>query len=364
MTDIRLNQLRDWCHTQLAQLEQLEQPHDAANPAPLEAVSGDASFRRYFRVRGDGWHYIAVDAPPQNENSAPFIHIAKLFATAGVHTPAVIATDAKAGFMLLEDLGDALYLPALLACQTEANHDEASTLYQQAIDALLRIQTGVPGESLNPYSREELRSELELFPEWFCHALLKVTPNKSERRMLDEVFTFLEDAALAQPQVAVHRDYHSRNLFLPVADTGMPGIIDFQDAVTGAYTYDLVSLLRDCYIRWDESLMWHWAEYYFKQATALKIVPPARATEFRRDFDLMGLQRHLKVLGIFARLHIRDNKPDYLADMPLVMNYFLDVARRHALSQPPQPQLQALLSWFEETLLPATHPHFKHLTEN
>ena len=353
MTDSRAQQLLEWCRSRLEELH-----GDADFVLALRALSGDASFRRYFRVRGEGgggrdgngrdghgWCYIAVDAPPEREDCRPFIRISGVFAKAGVRTPAVIAADPEAGFMLLEDFGDDLYLPALRGCQKTKDEKRADALYRQAIDALVRIQAGVGGGDLKPYSREELRRELELFPEWFCQSLLKVTPDAAARRMLDDVFTVLEDAALAQPQVAVHRDYHSRNLMLLKTAADGPGILDFQDALTGAYTYDLVSLLRDCYIRWSDTLVQRWAGYYFAQAAAAGVVPAARSGELRRDFDLMGVQRHLKVLGVFARLYIRDKKSEYLADIPLVTAYILHAAR-------PYPELRPLAAWFKETLLP------------
>ena len=348
MTCPRARQLTDWCQTQLAEL------HGAVAPAlALRPLSGDASFRRYFRLQDEGRSYVAVDAPPQQENIAAFIRIAGLLAAAGVHTPAVVAADIEAGFMLLEDLGDGLYLPTLRACQSTADRDRAGELYTHAIDALIRIQTRVEAASLEPYNREELRRELELFPEWFCEALLGVPPGAGPRRMLDRVFTLLEEAALAQPQVAVHRDYHSRNLILANDTTEGPGILDFQDAVIGAYTYDLVSLLRDCYIRWDDAFVRRWAGYYFVQAVAAGIVPASRSGGLQRDFDLMGVQRHLKVLGVFARLCIRDRKPGYLADIPLVIRYLLDGAR-------PYPELQPLLAWFEDALLPVAPARLHH----
>lgn len=357
MGEGREQELHEWCRGQLGEL------HGAVDAGlALKPLAGDASFRRYFRVKDGKRRYMAVDAPPDKEDSQPFIRIAGLFAAAGVHTPAVVAAQPEAGFMLLEDLGDNLYLPALQAYQSKGDEAGATALYEQAIDSLLRIQSGVAADSLEPYSRDELRRELELFPEWFCQALLEVRPAAAERQMLDEVFTLLEDAALAQPQVAVHRDYHSRNLLLPAKPAAAktetapgPGIIDFQDAVIGPYTYDLVSLLRDCYICWDDSLLQRWAGYYFVRAAAAGVVPASRSGELHRDFDLMGLQRHLKVLGIFARLYIRDKKPRYMADIPMVIRYFVEVARKY-------PELHPLGAWFEDALLPAA-PTKLRLTE-
>ena len=263
--------------------------------------------------------------------------------------PRVFASDFERGFLLLEDLGDALYLPRLLRCQAEGDTEEADRLYQQAIASLVRLQTGDKKERLGPYDRHELHREMTLFDEWFCRRLLRLTPDAREQALIEGTFTLLEDAALAQPAVAVHRDYHSRNLMLPdparhAAGNG-PGIVDFQDAVSGAYTYDLVSLLRDCYIRWPEERVRQWALAYLAQAQAAGIAGDRDEEAFLREFDLMGLQRHLKVMGIFSRLAIRDKKSAYLADIPLVIRYFRDVAARH-------PEMAAFLDWFDNTVMP------------
>jgi len=339
MGDGRLNGLAQWCKVQLENLQGQE-----LQQVNLQVVSGDASFRHYFRAVGPGWQYIAVDAPPENEDNEAFIRVAEIFSRAGVNMPRIWAADIAQGYMLLDDFGDELYLPQLLHCQQNNDFVTADNLYHEAIDALLDIQMGVESKQLDPFDRNELHREMELFSEWFCKKLLGVDP---PQELLQEVFRFLEDAALSQPTVAVHRDYHSRNLMLLDSNrfTDGPGIIDFQDAVSGPYTYDLVSLLRDCYIRWDDDQVARWANYYLSAAQSRGLVQPADANEFVRDFDLMGLQRHLKVMGIFARLAIRDKKPRYLADIPLVIRYFFDVGQRY-------PELTALLEWFEQSLLP------------
>jgi N-acetylmuramate 1-kinase len=343
MDDIRQQQLTHWANGVLDQLLS-----DKQGVVPLESVSGDASFRRYFRARLADRSFIAVDAPPANEDSKTFVRISKLFRDAGVSTPEVFATDYEQGFMLLQDFGDALYLPCLLDCQRRNSELEADKLYADAITSLVKIQKGVDSKRLVPFDRKKLHAEMELFEHWFCEEFLQLRLSDSDRQIIAVSFSLLEDSALAQPQVAVHRDYHSRNLLMLDAgvfgtDSG-PGIIDFQDAVSGAYTYDLVSLLRDCYIRWRPDQVEKWALQYLEVAQAEEVIGQVSSTQFMRDMDLMGLQRHLKVMGIFSRLCIRDNKPQYLADIPLVIQYFLEVARAHE-------ELAPFVCWFENTVL-------------
>lgn len=348
MSDIRRAGLTDWVNEQLSQLL-ARQLIDVG----LSVVSGDASFRRYFRARLAERSFIAVDAPPENEDSALFVQIAGLLREAGVRAPEVFAQNIPEGFLLLEDFGDRLYLPRLLELQGSGldalAEFQIESLYKEAIAALIKIQQGVDKERLAPYSGEKLRSEMHLFEDWFCLKFLEMDLSDEERALIDSSFAFLEEAALAQPQLAVHRDYHSRNLLILDKDSdptgGGPGIIDFQDAMAGAYSYDLVSLLRDCYIRWSPGLVEKLALHYLEQALGASLICDRTPGQFLRDFDLMGLQRNLKVMGIFARLSIRDKKPQYLADIPLVIQYFLEVASRFD-------EMAPFLDWFETNVLP------------
>lgn len=334
MTNEREQSLRQWV---------METLHEDAGKITMDMVSGDASFRRYFRVRCGQQEFIAVDAPPEVEDSATFVRIDRLLAEAGVRVPDVINVDLQQGFMLLEDFGDLLYLKPLLDAQRDDDIIVADTLYKQALDSLITIQLHADKGSLGPYDKSELRREMNLFPDWFCEKLLGIQLTAVDKDLISSVFDFLEEAALAQETVFVHRDYHSRNLMC--LEQGGPGIIDFQDAVSGPYTYDLVSLLRDCYIQWPQPQIDHWAQYYLAAAQAQGLAGAVAPEQFVRDFDLMGLQRHLKVMGIFSRLFVRDNKSRYLADIPLVIHYFLEVSSRY-------PELSTFRHWFQESVLP------------
>ncbi len=309
----------------------------------LSMVSGDASFRRYFRVQSERENLIAVDAPPEQEDNALFLLVDELLLAAGVRVPRVIAFNEELGFLLLEDFGDDLYLTSLLRAQEDGDQGTADTLYRQAIDALVNLQSQGDKERLGAYNRSELRREMALFDQWFCRQLLELDISAADQALIEQTYKFLEDSALLQQSVFVHRDYHSRNLMILDADG--PGIIDFQDAVSGPYTYDLVSLLRDCYIRWPQEQVDRWADYYLCSAQARGIAEDVDRAQFLRDLDLMGLQRHLKVMGIFSRLFVRDNKSRYLADIPLVIQYFLEVSSRY-------PELSSFRHWFEESVLP------------
>jgi len=342
MSESREDRLESWARKHAA-----EQLGVAGEELALVNVSGDASFRRYSRLSSDEGSLILVDAPPEHEDNHRFLRIARIMRGAGLAVPEVYAANLELGFMLLEDLGDELYYHRLLQCQQNVDWSQAEALYRDAIDALIQLQAGVPAAQLDHYGRSELHREMRLFDEWFCGQLLGLELTDSTRTLLAETYALLEDAALAQVQVAVHRDYHSRNLMLTVAQgqpTG-PGILDFQDAVTGAYTYDLVSLLKDCYLRWPEDKVRQWSGYYLDQARSTGLVSDEQSKNFSRDFDLMGLQRHLKVLGIFSRLSIRDNKTGYLADIPLVIRYFSDAARR-------RPEMLTFLDWFDNDVRP------------
>ncbi|BBP02898.1 aminoglycoside phosphotransferase [Sulfuriferula plumbiphila] len=260
-----------------------------------------------------------MDAPPQYEDCRPFIEVAALFGAAGANTPKVLAQDLAQGFLLLTDLGDVTYLSVL-------NADNADALYSDARDALVKIQVASRPGVLPGYDRVLLERELRLFPEWYITRHLGVELNVQQAQTLDTVFAAILANNLAQAKVFVHRDYHSRNLMLTEPN---PGVLDFQDAVYGPVTYDLVSLLKDAYIRWDEEIVLDWAIRYWEKARRAGLPVDADFGAFYRDFEWMGVQRHIKVLGIFARLYHRDGKTGYLKDMPLVMDYLRRACTRY-----------------------------------
>jgi N-acetylmuramate 1-kinase len=281
----------------------------------LEPASADASFRRYFRLIRGGDSYIVMDAPPEKEDMAPFVHIAQMLARIGLNVPVVMARDMRQGLLLLSDLGSRLYLDDLAALK------DAGPLYADALGALIRMQTrgGAAARALPPYDAALLLREMELMPEWFLGRHLGLDCGGAERGLLDRLFAALVENASAQPHTFVHRDYHSRNLL--VTAQANPGILDFQDAVYGPVTYDLVSLLKDCYIAWPAARVNDWLLQYRAQLEDAGFALGAGEQEFVRWFDLMGLQRHIKVLGIFARLYYRDAKAGYLKDLPRVLAY-------------------------------------------
>jgi aminoglycoside/choline kinase family phosphotransferase len=292
--------------------------------AVLVPASADASFRSYWRV-SDGEHsLIVMDAPPAQEDIRPWLDVAARLSAAGLHVPQVHRADSEHGFVLMSDLGNALMLPAL-------NEARVDTLYDGALDALLRMQMRADVSGLPPYDEQRLVAEMELMPTWFLQRHLGVTPQCEDWDIIESAFRTLLNNAAAQPQVFVHRDYHSRNLMIGTGND--PGIIDFQDAVRGPISYDLVSLLRDCYIAWPEQRVYAWVEAYRQRAQAAGLTAADGAT-FRRWFDLMGLQRHLKVLGTFCRLWYRDGKRAYLDDLPLVWRYCRDVGRQYDATAP------------------------------
>ena len=284
----------------------------------LASASADASFRSYWRTHHDGRSWIVMDSPPAQEDPRPWLEIGTRLSTAGLHVPAVKACDLEQGFLLIEDLGSQLYLPAL-------NDDTVDALYGDAMDAMLRMQRDADTTGLRPYDHAFLKRELEILPEWFLRRHLGYTPECEEWDVLESAFTVLLHNALEQPRSFVHRDYHSRNLLVTARNN--PGIIDFQGALHGPITYDLASLLRDCYIAWDRARVVGWVESYRQRLQAAQLIDvnvgPQR---FRRWFDLIGLQRHVKVLGIFCRLGYRDGKLGYLDDLPRVYDYVIDVA--------------------------------------
>ncbi len=312
LNDPRLAQLAEW-------LSGLQTPATIA--ASLRPASADASFRRYFRVdTPEGQSLIVMDAPPPQEDVRPFVKVAELFSATGVSVPAILAKDTERGFLLLSDLGSTTYLQQL-------NPDTAHKLYIDAIDALILLQVQSRAGVLPVYDRELLHRELMLFPDWYITRHLKATLSDAQSADLNRVFDVLLANNLAQAPVYVHRDYHSRNLM--VMNKGNPGILDFQDAVYGPITYDLVSLLRDAYIQWDEELVLDWVIRYWERARRAGLPVSHDVDVFYRDFEFMGLQRHLKVLGIFARLYHRDGKDGYLNDMPMVMDYTRKTAYRY-----------------------------------
>jgi hypothetical protein len=308
----RLKQLTEW-------LQGLY-PDESLTIAP---ASADASFRRYFRATfKDGRTLIVMDAPPEHENCQPFLHVARLFEEAGAHVPHVHAQDMERGFLLLSDLGNTTYAQAL----ADGDIANAKRLYGAATDALVNIQRASREDELPPYDEALLRRELNLFPEWYIARHLGVTLTAKQQAKLEEVFSRIVANNLAQPRVYVHRDYHSRNLMVTEPN---PGILDFQDAVYGPITYDLVSLFKDAYIEWEEADIIDWLIAYWEKARRAGLPVHDDFGEFYRDYEMMGVQRHVKVLGIFARLYHRDGKAGYLKDMPLVMKYLRAACERY-----------------------------------
>lgn len=292
--------------------------------APIIApIAGDASFRRYYRVFTSIQSYIAMDAPPKKEDCQPFLSVTHQLKLAGLHVPHVYAADPGSGFILLGDLGDSLYLHHL-------NDDTADLLYNNAIEALIKIQAIQP-IVLPLYDRGILQREMELFREWFLDKYIRIDLRQNEHKILDKTFNFLVTEALSQPQKFVHRDYHSRNLL--VTPMNSPGILDYQDAVLGAVTYDIVSLLKDSYIAWPEKKVTAWALEFRDKIASAKIITSISNDQFLRWFDLMGIQRHLKVCGIFARLYSRDGKKDYLKDIPRTLHNLMITSNHYSETQ-------------------------------
>jgi aminoglycoside/choline kinase family phosphotransferase len=309
--DARRDQLTAW-------LMSLPRQH-SIEPETLAVASADASFRRYFRVAAGAGTRIVMDAPPGKEDVRPFIHVAQLLRSAGLHAPEVIEVDEQQGFLLLSDLGRDTYLAVL-------NESNAPQLFSDAIDALVRWQRATrPGE-LPPYDEALLRRELDLFPEWYVARHLKHELTTAQRNVLDAMFRRILASNLAQPAVFVHRDYMPRNLMVASPN---PGVLDFQDAVLGPISYDVASLFRDAFVSWDEQRVIDWSIRYWERARRAGLPVAADFGSFWRDLEWMGLQRHLKVLGIFARINYRDGKPHYLADTPRFVAYVRAAARRY-----------------------------------
>ena len=291
------------------------------NSLTLQSASSDASFRSYWRTHHDGQSWIVMDSPPAQEDPRPWLKIGQQLAAAGLHVPAVHAQDLEQGFLLIEDLGNRLYL-------RELDEHNADALYGDAMDALLRMQAKMDHRDLPPFDRDVLVRGLEVMPEWFLGRHLGHTPTADERDVLEAAFALIIRNAQEQPRVFVHRDYHSRNLL--VVERNNPGVIDFQGALAGPITYDLASLLRDAYIVWPRERVEGWVESYRRRLRdAGAIDADVDATRFLRWFDLTGMHRHVRVLGQFYRLWYRDGKPGYLADVPRVYHYVVSVARSY-----------------------------------
>lgn len=327
-------------YTQLCQW--LTQATNISQPA-LEMVAGDASFRRYYRLNWNNGRqdtsYIVMDAPPPEEDCAPFVRIARHWFRQGVRVPEIIAQDIEQGFLLLEDFGDNQLLSNLSDSRVLTDR-----LYRNAMDSLIRIQQTHDLE-LPPYDHALLMREMDLFREWFCLQWLELDLSTQELSLLDHTFEYLCHSALQQTQVPVHRDYHSRNLML-TADEQI-GIIDFQDAVQGPITYDLVSLLKDCYLHWPAADVSEWRNAYLSKLQAAQLLPADYSTEkFRQEFDLMGAQRHIKVLGIFSRLWLRDGKPGYLNDIPRTLQHLLEATAEYQ-------NLAQFHQWLLDRIVPA-----------
>jgi hypothetical protein len=347
-TETRAQTLLAWASGQL----RAQQVIDHGDALRISALAGDASFRRYYRVLGDDQCWIIADAPPATEKNREFVDIASRLLRAGVPAPRVISADLEQGYLLLSDLGDQTLLDHL-------NPDSVAGFYAQAIDLAVAMQ-GVESEGLPPYDRTLLWQEMSLFNEWFVEALLAYRCNEQEQARTRAVFDVLAGSACAQPQVFVHRDFHSRNIMVVADDLAA---IDFQDGVKGPLTYDLVSLLRDCYISWPESQVEQWLTSFEERLrTAGLLDEQIGSQQLRQWFDFMGLQRHIKVLGIFARLCLRDNKAAYLHDLPLVIAYTrqvlglyankADVASGEVAERESFAVLADWLLWFDEKLMP------------
>jgi aminoglycoside/choline kinase family phosphotransferase len=309
--DARLVSLRAWLRSLAPSYGLIE--------SSLRPASVDASSRRYFRVDAGEGSLIAMDAPPATEDSRPFVQVAELMRVAGVHVPDILVTDLGQGFLLLSDLGAETYLASL----SDSNADQ---LFGDAVDALIRWQLSTADGVLPPYDEALLRRELNLFPDWFIARHLQQPLTAAQNAALAQMFSRIVTVNLAQPRVFVHRDYMPRNLMVSKPN---PGVLDFQDAVTGPISYDVVSLFRDAFISWDNARVLEWVRLYFDRAQAIGLPVGTDFDTFWRDFEWMGLQRHLKVLGIFARIRYRDGKPHYLTDAPRFIGYVRSVVERY-----------------------------------
>ncbi len=324
--DIRLEEINTWLQTDL----------NISNYS-IEPASADASFRRYFRIILDndqGKSLIIMDAPPSKEDCAPFIDITNRLLKSGINAPEIKAFSAENGFLLLSDLGNTMYLDKL-------NEENADELYHAAINSLITMQSHTSTAELPQYNEALLHQEMSLFSDWLLNKHLGLPTQDS---WLQNTFSFLSQSALEQPQVFVHRDYHSRNLTWQHDQS--PGVLDFQDAVLGPISYDLVSILRDCYIKWPSDHLVNWVTYYCDTVRQNDLLPNFSQAEFTRWFDLMGIQRHLKASGIFARLYHRDDKKGYLKDIPRTLSYIEEVSQKYS-------ELNELNRFINQSLQPA-----------
>jgi len=320
MTDSRLNTLRNWLKALQASWQL-----DLDSLAP---ASADASFRRYFRIGSKNPNFgtlIVMDAPPQHEPLDAFIKVDLLLSDAGLNVPKILEQNIAEGFLLLNDLGTKTYL-------AELNHETADHLYQDATHALVKMQLASKPDVLPNYDQALLQRELDLFPDWYLNKHLNIQLGDLQKTQLKQCFQLIIENNLAQAKVYVHRDYHSRNLM--VTELNNPGVIDFQDAVYGPITYDACSLWRDAYIAWPEERIIDWVIKFWEEGRKVGLPMPDDFGQFYRDFEWMGLQRHLKVLGIFARLFHRDDKDGYLKDIPLVLEYAIATTNRYIELKP------------------------------
>jgi aminoglycoside/choline kinase family phosphotransferase len=319
--DARQQQLEQWLRQQLG-------------PLPKGIAAGsDAGFRRYFRYQLDGRSVIAMDAPPDRENCRPFVQVANLLAAAGVKVPTIIAEDLQQGFLLLSDLGHQTYLDVMSV--EGFTLQQADALFSDAIETLITLQRSSQPAVLPAYDRALLQRELELFPEWYLQRHLAKKVDQPLRALLDQLFQQLIEQILSQSLVYVHRDYMPRNLMVGSELGRGVGVLDFQDAVYGPISYDVASLFKDAFISWPETKVEQWQQQYWQQARRVGLPVPEQFADFQRDCDFIGTQRHLKVIGIFARIHYRDGKPRYLQDVPRFFNYLTTTANR-------RPELSAL----------------------
>ncbi len=325
--DIRKKAIQSWL------INDLKMTIDSLTPA-----SSDASFRRYFRISCNNQTYVVMDAPPEKENIKTFIEVAGLFASTGINIPNIYHLNLEQGFLLLEDFGKKCYLDLL-------NQENAGIFYGQALNSLFKLQSKIDFNNcqLPVYDFDLLNKELDIFTEWFLEKKLNITVTFEQHTIIEKTKQLLIKSALEQPTTCVHRDYHSRNLMVTSANN--PGIIDFQDAVIGPITYDLASLLKDCYIEWPEQMTEQWLKQYYQHLKDTNNIDYSFHT-FKFWFDLMGIQRHLKAIGIFARLHLRDNKSNYLQDIPRTINYVLNTSAKY-------PELSAFNDFFQNTVMPA-----------
>ena len=326
--DNRLQELSAWLEPRLAELFE-RRGWGAVPPAKLIPASSDASFRRYFRWEAEGRSLVVMDAPPPQENCRPFVEMAGLLAEAGLHVPEILAEDLARGFLLLSDLGRQTYLDVI-------DDGNADVLFDDAIRALLDLQQQPVSSALPAYDEALLRRELQLFPEWYVQRHLGHVFSTAQQQAWERTCQLLIDSALRQPTVLVHRDYMPRNLML---STPNPGVLDFQDAVIGPVTYDISSLFKDAFLSWPEERVQGWLRQYWESAREAGIPVQENFADFQQASDLMGLQRHLKVIGIFARICHRDGKPRYVADVPRFFAYIDSVTAR----RPELAELRALL---------------------